>query len=73
LAASRLDKLEDMLLISERHSTVAVALEQVVDDDESPRNYMMAIAIIYSLPPIAIFYTLRRFMATGLMAGGTKG
>jgi len=62
-----------MLLGSEKHSTVAVALEQFFDDDDSPWNYMMAVAIIYSLPPIATFFVLRRFMATGLTAGGTKG
>jgi len=62
-----------MLLMSERHMTVAVALEQFFDDDDAPWNYMMAIAIVYSLPPIAIFYGLRRYMATGLTAGGIKG
>jgi multiple sugar transport system permease protein len=62
-----------MLLVSEKHSTVAVALEQFFDDDDSPWNYMMAVAIIYALPPIATFYALRRFMATGLTAGGMKG
>jgi len=62
-----------MLLASERHTTVAMALEQFFDDDDAPWNYMMAIAILYSLPPIAIFYALRRFMASGLTAGGIKG
>lgn len=62
-----------MLLFSERHTTVAMALEQFFDDDDAPWNYMMAIAILYSLPPIAIFYALRRFMASGLTAGGIKG
>ena len=62
-----------MLLFSERHTTVAMALEQFFDDDDAPWNYMMAIAILYSLPPIAIFYGLRRFMASGLTAGGLKG
>jgi multiple sugar transport system permease protein len=62
-----------MLLASERHTTVAVALEQFFDDDDAPWNYMMAIAIVYSLPPIAIFYALRRYMARGLTAGGIKG
>jgi ABC-type maltose transport system permease subunit len=33
----------------------------------------MAIAILYALPPIAIFYGLRRYMATGLSRGGVKG
>ena len=62
-----------MLLFSERHTTVAVALEQFFDDDDAPWNYMMAIAILYALPPIAIFYGLRRFMASGLTTGGLKG
>jgi multiple sugar transport system permease protein len=62
-----------MLLGSEKHSTIAVALEQFFDDDDAPYNYMMAVAILYSLPPIAVFYALRRFMATGLTAGSIKG
>jgi multiple sugar transport system permease protein len=62
-----------MLLMSEKHTTVAVALEQFFDDDDAPWNYMMAIAIVYSLPPIAIFYALRRYMAAGLTRGGVKG
>jgi multiple sugar transport system permease protein len=62
-----------MLLMSEKHTTVAMALEQFFDDDDAPWNYMMAIAILYALPPIAIFYALHRFMASGLTAGGIKG
>ena len=62
-----------MLLTSERNTTVAMALEQFFDDDDAPWNYMMAIAILYSLPPIAIFYALRRYMAAGLTASGIKG
>jgi multiple sugar transport system permease protein len=62
-----------MLLLSEKHTTVAVALEQFFDDDDAPWNYMMAIAVVYSLPPIAIFYALRRYMASGVAAGGIKG
>ena len=62
-----------LLLSSERHWTVAVAIEQFFDADEAPWNYMMALAIIYSLPPIAIFYALRRYMAAGLTMGAVKG
>ena len=62
-----------MLLTSEKHTTVAMALEQFFDDDDAPWNYMMAIAILYALPPIAIFYGLRRYMAAGLSRGGVKG
>ena len=62
-----------MLLMSERNTTVAMALEQFFDDDDAPWNYMMAIAILYSLPPIAIFYALRRYIAAGLTASDVKG
>ena len=62
-----------LLLSSTRSMTVAVALDQFFDSDEAPWNYMMAIAIIYSLPPIAIYFGLRRFMVAGLTMGGVKG
>jgi len=58
-----------VLLSSTRNMTVAVAIAQFFNSDEAPWNYMMATAIIYSLPPIVIFYALRPFMAAGLMRG----
>jgi multiple sugar transport system permease protein len=61
-----------MLLSSTRNWTVAVALEQFWDSDEAPWNYMMALAIIYALPPIAIFYALRRYLAAAVTAGRGK-
>ncbi len=62
-----------LLLSSSRSMTVAAALEQFFDSDEAPWNYMMAIAIVYSLPPIAIYCAFRRYMAAGLTMGGVKG
>ena len=62
-----------VLLSSTRNMTVAVAIAQFFNSDEAPWNYMMATAIIYSLPPIVIFYALRRYMATGLTRGALKG
>jgi multiple sugar transport system permease protein len=62
-----------LLLSSARNWTIAVAIEQFFDADEAPWNYMMALALIYSLPPIAVFYALRRYMAAGLTMGAVKG
>jgi multiple sugar transport system permease protein len=62
-----------LLLSSTRNMTVAIAIAQFFNSDEAPWNYMMATAIIYSLPPIAIFYALRRYMAAGLTTGAVKG
>lgn len=62
-----------LLLSSKDNMTVSVALAQFLNSDEAPWNYMMATAIIYALPPIAIYYASRRYMASGLTMGGVKG
>ena len=61
-----------ILLTSERKMTVAVAIAQFFDADEAPWNYMMATAILYALPPVAIFFALRRWMLAGLTLGGVR-
>jgi multiple sugar transport system permease protein len=61
-----------ILLTSERKMTVAVAIAQFFDADEAPWNYMMATAILYGLPPVAIFFALRRWMLAGLTIGGVR-
>jgi multiple sugar transport system permease protein len=62
-----------LLVLSMDSATVAVVINQFFNSDEAPWNYMMAIAIVYSLPPIAIYFALRRFMIAGLTLGGVKG
>jgi len=62
-----------LLLSSMDSMTVPVALAQFLNSDQSPWNYMMATAIVYALPPIAIYYAFRRRMAAGLTMGGVKG
>lgn len=62
-----------LLLSSKRNMTVAVALAQFLNSDEAPWNYMMATAIIYSIPPVAAYYVFRRHMTSGLTIGGVKG
>jgi multiple sugar transport system permease protein len=62
-----------LLLTSRAHKTVAITMAEFFENDDSPWNFMMAAAVIYSLPPIAVFYALRRFMASGLTLGAVKG
>ena len=62
-----------LLLSSEPNMTVPVALGRFLNSDEAPWNLMMATAIIYALPPIAIYYAFRRHMSSGLTMGGVKG
>ena len=53
--------------------TVPVGLGKFLNSDEAPWNYMMATAIVYALPPVAIYYAFRRRMISGLTMGGVKG
>ena len=62
-----------LLLSSMGSMTVPVALAQFLNSDQSPWNYMMATAIIYAMPPVAIYYAFRRRMTAGLTMGGVKG
>ena len=61
-----------LLITSTRNATVAVAIDQFFDSDVAPWNYMMAVALIYSLPPVAIYFVLRRYMVAGLTMGSVK-
>jgi multiple sugar transport system permease protein len=62
-----------LLLSNKRSMTVPVALAQFLNSDVAPWNYMMATAIIYSLPALATYYAFRRKMSGGLTMGGVKG
>ncbi|MFI5001104.1 MAG: carbohydrate ABC transporter permease [Reyranellales bacterium] len=62
-----------LLLSSKESMSVPVALAQFFNSDEAPWNYMMATAIVYAIPPVAIYYTFRRRMSAGLTSGGVKG
>lgn len=64
---------QSVLLSSERNMTVAATQALLFEDPDAPWNAMMAAAILYALPPIAIFFALRRYMAAGLTMGGVKG
>jgi multiple sugar transport system permease protein len=62
-----------VLLSSARNMTVSVMQAQLFVDADAQWNAMMAAAIIYTLPPIAIFYALRRYIATRLTLDGANG
>jgi multiple sugar transport system permease protein len=68
------DYLYQFLLLEDKSSmTVPVALAQFLNSDESPWNLMMATAVIYGIPVVAIYYMFRHKMTSGLTMGGVKG
>jgi multiple sugar transport system permease protein len=62
-----------VLLTSTRNMTVSVMQAHLFVDADAQWNAMMAAAIIYALPPIAITYALRRYIEAGLTMGGANG
>jgi multiple sugar transport system permease protein len=62
-----------LLLNSPSKKTVAIAIAEFFENDDSPWNLMVAAALIYSLPPIVTFFALRRYIASGLTMGAVKG
>lgn len=62
-----------LLLSTPTKVTVPVALGFFLSSDESPWNLLMAAAIIYSIPPLVIYYVFRGRMTTGLTIGSVKG
>jgi multiple sugar transport system permease protein len=61
-----------LLLSGERHHTLPVAMGYFLVTDDSPWPLLMATAMIYALPPAALYYAVRKYMVSGLTAGATK-
>ena len=66
------DYLYQAVLLSARNMTVSVTQGQLFADVDAPYNAMMAAAIIYVLPPIALLFALRRYIAAGGTLDGVK-
>ena len=52
-----------LLLNSPAKMTVTIIQGQLFEDPDAPWNAMMAAAILYALPPIALLFVLSRYMA----------
>lgn len=66
------DYLYQAVLLSTRNMTASVVQGQIFVDVDAPWNAMMAAAIIYVLPPIALMVALRRYIAASLTMGGVN-
>jgi multiple sugar transport system permease protein len=61
-----------LLLSTEKQHTIPVAMGYFLVTDDAPWSLLMATAVIYSLPPAALYYAVRKYMVSGLTAGATK-
>jgi len=61
-----------LLLSRDTNITLPVALGNFLAADDSPWELLMTTGLLYALPPAAIYYAFRRYMASGLTAGAVK-
>jgi multiple sugar transport system permease protein len=61
-----------VLLTSPSQMTVAMMRGHMFEDPDAAWNAMMAAAIIYALPPIAVFFVLRGYVVAGLSTEGGR-
>ena len=54
------------VLLSTKNMTVSMTQGQLFADDDAACNAMMGAAIIYILPPSALLFALRRYVAASL-------
>ena len=66
------DYLYQAVLLLPRNATVSVIQGRLLTDTDAPWNAMMAAAIIYVLPPLAILFALRRYVAASLAVSGLE-
>jgi multiple sugar transport system permease protein len=61
-----------LILSSPERATIPLALGLFLGIDDPPWTILMAMAILYSIPPIALYYGVRRYMVSGVTAGAVK-
>lgn len=52
--------------------TLPVALGAFLNTDQPPWNVLMAASLLFSIPPIVIYYMFRKNVTSGLAEGGVK-
>ena len=61
-----------LILSHETRVTLTVTLGLFRSDDAAPWPLLMAVGVLYSIPPAALYFTVRKYMVTGLTSGGVK-
>jgi multiple sugar transport system permease protein len=61
-----------LFLSGETNITIPVAMGNFLATDNPPWNLLMAESVLYSIPPVILYYCFRRHLLKGLVAGSVK-
>ncbi len=62
-----------LLLQGEKTITLPVGMGNFLTSDDAPWNLLMALSVIYSIPPVLFYYVFRRYLTHGLVSGSVAG
>jgi len=61
-----------LFLSGETNITIPVGMGNFLATDNPPWNLLMAESVLYSIPPVILYYCFRRHLLKGLVAGSVK-
>jgi len=61
-----------LFLSGETNITIPVAMGNFLATDNPPWNLLMAESVLYSVPPVILYYCFRRHLLTGLVTGAVR-
>jgi multiple sugar transport system permease protein len=61
-----------LLLAHAERATLPLAIGYFLGIDDPPWPLVMALSMLYALPPIALYFAARRYMVSGLLSGAVK-
>ncbi len=62
-----------LFLSGETNITIPVAMGNFLATDNPPWNLLMAESVLYSIPPVILYYCFRRHLLSGLVTGAVAG
>jgi multiple sugar transport system permease protein len=62
-----------LFLSGEKHITIPVMMGNFLATDDAPWNILMAVSVLYSIPPVIFYYCFRRHLVSGLVTGAVAG
>lgn len=62
-----------LFLSGETYITIPVAMGNFLATDSPPWNLLMAESVLYSVPPVILYYCFRRHLLSGLVTGSVAG
>jgi len=62
-----------LFLSGETYITIPVAMGNFLATDSPPWNLLMAESVLYSIPPVILYYCFRRHLLSGLVTGSVAG